>query len=91
MKMAQISIRIDDTLKADADKLFGELGLSLSGAVNIFVRQAVRQKGLPFAVTTEPDPVYNPANIRWLEESIAQMKRGEVLHKTFDELESMTQ
>jgi DNA-damage-inducible protein J len=91
MKMAQISIRIDDTLKADADKLFGELGLSLSGAVNIFVRQAVRQRGLPFVVTTEPDPVYNAANMRWLEESIAQMKRGEVLHKTFDELESMTQ
>jgi DNA-damage-inducible protein J len=91
MKMAQISIRIDDTLKADADKLFGELGLSLSGAVNIFVRQAVRQRGLPFMVTAEPDPLYNPANIRWLEESIAQMKRGEVLHKTFDELESMTQ
>jgi hypothetical protein len=63
MNMAQISIRMDDTLKADADKLFGELG----------------------------DPVYNPANMSWLEESIAQMKRGEVLHKTFNELESMTQ
>jgi antitoxin component of RelBE/YafQ-DinJ toxin-antitoxin module len=35
------------------------LGLSLSGAVNIFVRQAVRQRGLPFMVTAEPDPLYN--------------------------------
>ncbi|GHU32586.1 hypothetical protein FACS1894172_09500 [Spirochaetia bacterium] len=65
--MAQISIRIDDTLKNEAESLFSELGLTLSGAFNIFVRQAIRQHGIPFAISTETDPFYNPANMRWIE------------------------
>ena len=34
-----ISIRMDSALKTQADKLFGELGMNLSTAFNIFVRQ----------------------------------------------------
>jgi DNA-damage-inducible protein J len=67
--MAQVSIRIDDNVKDDADKLFEELGLTLSGAVNIFVRQALRQRGIPFVVTMESDPFYDIANMRWIESS----------------------
>ncbi|GMO56830.1 MAG: type II toxin-antitoxin system RelB/DinJ family antitoxin [Treponemataceae bacterium] len=89
--MAQISIRIDDAVKAQGEQLFSDLGLTLSGAFNIFVRQSIRQGGIPFPVTIESDPFYNPANIKWLEESIAQMQRGEVVKKTFAELEAMAQ
>jgi DNA-damage-inducible protein J len=91
MGMAQISIRIDDTIKDDADKLFAELGLTLSGAFNIFVRQALRQRGIPFVINAESDPFYNAANMRWIEQSIRQMQEGHIVSKSFQELEQMAQ
>ena len=41
---------MDADLKAEADALFGALGMNLTTAFNIFVRQALREGGLPFAV-----------------------------------------
>lgn len=46
-----ISIRMDTELKAQADALFAELGMNISTAFNIFVRQSLREGGLPFDVT----------------------------------------
>lgn len=45
-----ISIRMDADLKAQADALFSELGMNLSTAFNIFVRQSLREGGIPFAI-----------------------------------------
>ena len=47
-----ISIRMDADLKAQADTLFNSLGMNLSTAFNIFVRQSLREGGIPFKVTT---------------------------------------
>ena len=47
----KISIRMDADLKAQADVLFGQLGMNLTTALNIFVRQAVREGGIPFSIT----------------------------------------
>ena len=47
-----VSIRMDEDLKHQADALVEDLGLSFSGAVNVFVRQAVREGGIHFAITT---------------------------------------
>ena len=46
-----ISIRMDAELKAQADALFAELGMNLSTAFNIFVRQSLREGGIPFDIT----------------------------------------
>ena len=48
-----ISIRMDADLKAQADALFAELGMNLSTAFNIFVRQSLREGGIPFEVKLE--------------------------------------
>ena len=48
-----ISIRMDSELKKQADELFAELGMNLSTAFNIFVRQSLREGGLPFQVKVE--------------------------------------
>ena len=45
-----ISIRMDTDLKAQADALFNELGMNLTTAFNIFVRQSLRDGGIPFEV-----------------------------------------
>jgi len=49
MTTTNINIRMDSDLKAKADALFGELGMNLSTAFNIFVRQSIRDGGIPFA------------------------------------------
>jgi DNA-damage-inducible protein J len=47
---ANISIRMDADLKAQADALFGEMGMNLSTAFNIFVRQAIREQRFPMEI-----------------------------------------
>ena len=51
MTTTNINIRMDSDLKAQADALFGELGMNLSTAFNIFVRQSIRDGGIPFDIT----------------------------------------
>ena len=46
-----ISIRMDADLKMQADTLFNELGMNISTAFNIFVRQALREGRIPFDVS----------------------------------------
>ena len=46
-----ISIRMDSELKAQADDLFAELGMNLSTAFNIFVRQSIREGRIPFDIS----------------------------------------
>ena len=46
-----INIKTDSTLKAQAEKLFSDLGMNMSTALNIFLRQAVRENRIPFEVT----------------------------------------
>ena len=49
-------IRIDKTVKEQANTLFADLGMDMSSAVNIFLRQCVLRGGLPFSVEL---PKYN--------------------------------
>lgn len=46
----QYSIRMNSELKAQADALFAELGMNLSTTFNIFVRQSLREGGIPFEI-----------------------------------------
>ena len=48
-----LNISMDEDLKAQADELFNELGMSLSTAFNIFVRQSLREGGIPFTIKAE--------------------------------------
>lgn len=56
--MSQIpttTVRIDPEIKEQAVKIFEELGLSLSAAINIYLRAVVRHGGMPFEMTIEKD------------------------------------
>lgn len=46
-----ISIRMDTALKKQAEELFNELGMNLTTAFNIFVRQSLREGGIPFEIS----------------------------------------
>ena len=46
-----ISIRMDSELKTQADHFFAELGMNISTAFTIFVRQALREGKIPFEIS----------------------------------------
>ena len=50
MPTTNLNIRTDTEIKAAAEQLFGELGLNLTTAVNLFLRQAIRTGGIPFEI-----------------------------------------
>jgi len=76
--MAQVNIRIDDGLKEEADSLFDELGLNMTTAFTMFVRQSVRQGGIPFDITTNIDPFYSAKNMKALIQSIKEADEGKL-------------
>lgn len=49
-KEATLQVRMDATLKRQAEALFCDLGTSLPEAVRIFARQSVREQRMPFQV-----------------------------------------
>ena len=48
-----ICVRIDTELKAQAETLFSDLGMNLSTAITVFIRQAVRENRIPFEITRD--------------------------------------
>jgi len=76
--MTQVNIRLDDELKEKADNLFAELGLNMTTAVNIFIRQVVRQGGIPFDININADPFYSAGNMKVLRQSIADADAGKL-------------
>ena len=55
-KKTTIRIRMDSDLKAQADALFNELGMNISTAISIFVRQSLREGKIPFEISlNQPD------------------------------------
>lgn len=54
MANINVTIRIDENLKEEADRLFDELGLSFTTAINVFVKQSLREGRIPFEITTNP-------------------------------------
>ncbi len=45
---ATVRARVDDTLKKDVEKIFEEIGISTSQAINIFLKKVKREGGIPF-------------------------------------------
>jgi DNA-damage-inducible protein J len=49
---SNVSFRVDTEVKNKADRLFSELGMNMTTAFNIFLRQAIRSGAIPFSITT---------------------------------------
>ena len=53
--VTNLNIKIDRELKSKADKLFNDMGMNLTTAVNVFVRQAVLERAIPFKISRNVD------------------------------------
>jgi DNA-damage-inducible protein J len=68
-----VTIRLDREVKENAEKLFGDFGMNLSTAFNVFARQALRQGKIPFEIY---DPFYSPENQAELRRRIKEVETG---------------
>lgn len=66
MATVPTQVRIDEELKKQAVELFSQLGLDMSGAMNMFLKQCVLRGGLPFSVEL---PQYRPEVLEAMEEA----------------------
>ena len=85
MATVNISIKIDEETKKEAQKLFKDLGLSLSTAINIFLKQAIREKGIPFYINSLPE---NSELVQAFEEA-KQIKKNPSNYKSYSSPEEM--
>lgn len=46
--MTTLNVRVDEKIKIEAMKILSQRGLSLSTGINVFLRQVIEEKGLPF-------------------------------------------
>lgn len=47
--MCTISCKVDEKVKSDAEAIFDSLGISMSAAINMFLRATIREEGLPIS------------------------------------------
>ena len=55
MASVNVTIRMDETDKKNAEKLFSDLGLTMNAAFNMFAKQAIREQSIPFKITKNTD------------------------------------
>ena len=74
MNMSQVSFRVEDEVKANAEKVLKEMGFDLSTAITLFLVKVAREKRIPFEINA--DPFYSAENTAELEKRIASVKNG---------------
>lgn len=72
--MAQINLRVDDEVKKSAEQTFDDIGLSMSAAINVFLKKVAREKRIPFELSV--DPFYSESNTKHLESIVCDINSG---------------
>ena len=54
METVKVTLRMERQTRDDAAKLFSEFGISTTQAINMFLKQAVREQRIPFEVAARP-------------------------------------
>ncbi len=87
MAQTLVNFRIDEKTKKEMEEICDELGMTVTTALNIFIKKMTREKRIPFDVSI--DPFYSESNMKAIDESIKQLNNGKVIVKTMKELEGM--
>lgn len=74
MSQATITARLDENDKARFDAFCSNVGLTTSGAINLFVKAVLRENRIPFEI--EQDPFYSQQNIEYLKKSLKELREG---------------
>ena len=72
--MAQICLSIDDDVKREAEQVCEDMGMSMSTAVNIYLKRLSRERRIPFEVMAEP--FWSSENATILDRRIVDIRAG---------------
>ena len=75
MSKTSMSIRLDSEVKEQAQQVFNSLGMDMTTASNIFLRQAIQYQGLPFDVRLDES--------RKLMEVLADLEQNRNMSQSF--------
>jgi len=64
MAATNMNIRMDSDIKTQAQSIFSQFGLDMTTAVNMFLRQVIRERGIPFELKLEP-PTVDELTAHW--------------------------
>lgn len=87
--MTTVSLRFDDEMKRQLDEMCDEMGMNLTTFFMIYAKKALRDRRIPFDVTAPLDPFYSDSNMEQLRKANRQIRNGQVIVKTMEELEAM--
>lgn len=80
MSTTNINIRVDKDLKKEAESLFEDLGLTMSAAINMFLKSAVANDGIPFTVSRQKINATTKAAL----DEYDEMKKNPNKYKRYD-------
>ena len=83
--MAQISLRVDDDVKRRAEQVQDDIGLSMSAAINVFLRKVAREHRIPFELSADE---LNAETVEAIQE-LSRMKADPGLGKTYTDVDQM--
>ena len=82
MAQTNVNIRMDEELKKQFDAFCSDIGMSMTTAICVFAKKAVRERRIPFEITADNYPFYSSANMERLKKSVAQMEAtGGTIHE----------
>lgn len=84
-KTANVNVRIEPEIKARAEELFANLGMTVSEAVNIFLYKSLLVEGLPFDVKL---PKYNAETLAAMQEA-KEILAGNMETRTYTSTDEM--
>ena len=70
-----LRVRVDESLKEEADKVFEDMGLSTASAVRLFLRQTIIGRKLPFQPVAQDEGFYGEANQERFRSAIQQLNK----------------
>ena len=87
--MTTVSLRFDDEMKRQLDEMCDEMGMNLTTFFMIYAKKALRDRRIPFEVAAPLDRFYSDSNMEQLRKADQQVRNGQVVVKTMEELEAM--
>lgn len=82
---SNMNIRMDKDVKEQAQRIFSQLGMDMTTAVNVFLRQVIRNNGFPFELRLDTPNEETLAAIR----EVQEMKKDPSIGKSYTDVDEM--